>query len=78
MSTWLALFVVALGAILLISDQYSAIADVDQAQFAYLVAGLAVVIFLTGGMRSRYDGRAGAMLRDLLSWIGGRPAPPVP
>jgi aspartyl protease family protein len=69
MSTWLALFILALGAILLVSDASGTVATLDRTSFAYLVAGLAMVVFIGGGLVYRYGGSAGAMLRDLVIWL---------
>ncbi|XSG81173.1 MAG: retropepsin-like aspartic protease family protein [Methyloligella sp. ZOD6] len=68
MSTWVALFILAFGAILLLSDSTESVANVDAEMFGYVVMSLALLIFIGGGVFARYGGRAGAMFRDLVTW----------
>ncbi len=68
MSTWIALFILAFGAILLLSDSTKDVANLDAEVFGYVVMSLALLIFLGGGMFARYGGKAGAMVRDLVTW----------
>jgi aspartyl protease family protein len=69
-STWIALFILALGAVLLVAHGDSGtIAGVDSDSFGYLALSVALLVFLTGGMVARYGGRGGAMLRDAVTWV---------
>jgi aspartyl protease family protein len=69
-SSWIALFVLALGAVLLIAHGDAAtIAGFDSETFGYLALGLALIIFLGGGLLARYGGRPGNMLRDAVTWL---------
>lgn len=68
MSTWIALFILALGGILLVSDSSGLVTNLDANTFGYMVAGLAVLVFLGGGMVVRYGGHLGPMVRDLVIW----------
>ena len=69
MSTWLALFVLALGAMLLVSNESGFIAGLDDWTFGYLVAGIALAVYIGGGVIAHYGGRASAMLRDAVTWL---------
>ena len=65
MTTWAALFILALGAMLLVSNESGMIAGLDSTTFGYV----ALIIYLGGGMLGSYSGRAGAMLRDAVTWL---------
>jgi aspartyl protease family protein len=67
-SAWIALFIVALAAMLLLSNESGSIANLDSDTFGYLALGLALLVFLGGGMLSRYRGQAASMLRDAVTW----------
>lgn len=67
MTTWLALFILALAAMLLISDETGMIAGVDSTTFGYVALMVALLVFLGGGMLG--SGRAGTMARDAVTWI---------
>ena len=69
MSVWLALFILALGAMLLIGDDSGTIAGLDATTFGYFAVGLALLVYVGGGLLSRYSGRAGPMLRDAVTWL---------
>ena len=69
MTTWAALFILALGAMLLVSNQSGMIAGLDSTTFGYVAVFLALVIYLGGGMLGSYSGRVGAMLRDAVTWL---------
>ena len=70
MSAWFALFILALGAVLLIAHGNSGtIAGIDSETFGYLALGAALLTFLGGGLLTRYGGRASAMLRDAITWL---------
>ena len=69
MSVWLALFILALGAMLLIGDDSGTIAGLDATTFGYFAVGLALLVYVGGGLLSRYSGRASPMLRDAVTWL---------
>lgn len=69
MSTWIALFILALGAMLLVSNESGMIAGLDSTTFGYAALCLALLVFIGGGMLGSYSGRAGAMLRDAVTWL---------
>lgn len=70
MSAWVALFILALAAVLLIAHGDSGtIAGFDSEIFGYLALGLAVAVFVGGGVFARYGGRTSAMLRDAVTWL---------
>jgi aspartyl protease family protein len=69
-SAWLALFILALGAALLLAhNDASAITGISSESFVYLFVGFALIAFIGGGLLSRYGGRASAMLRNALTWL---------
>jgi aspartyl protease family protein len=69
LSAWIAIFILALGTMLLVSTDAGTIAGLDSATFAYLAMGLALLVFIGGGLSWRYSGRAGAMFRDAVTWV---------
>ena len=69
MTTWIALFILALGAILLVSDDSGMIVGLDATTFGYLALMLALLVYLAGGLMTRYAGGASAMVRDAVTWI---------
>ncbi|MEG6510041.1 TIGR02281 family clan AA aspartic protease [Methyloligella sp. 2.7D] len=68
MSTWLALFILALGGILLVANDSGTIASLDAETFGFVVFGAALLVYLGGGLLGSYGGRAGQMLRDIVTW----------
>jgi aspartyl protease family protein len=68
LSAWLALFILAFAAMLLVSNDSGIIANLDANSFGYLAIGAALLVFLGGGLLSRYRGQAGPMLRDAVTW----------
>jgi hypothetical protein len=52
MAAWIALFILALGAMFLLADTGGTIAGVDSTTFGYVVFCVAILIYLTGGMLS--------------------------
>lgn len=68
MSTWIALFILAFAAMLLVSNDSGTIANLDTNTFGYLAFATALLVFLSGGVISRYGGQVGAMVRDLVTW----------
>ena len=69
MSVWLALFVLAFGAMLLVSNESGVIAGLDSATFAYLAIGVALLVYVGGALMPEYRGRTSAMLRDIVTWL---------
>ena len=70
MSTWIALFIVAAAAMLLVQNHDGgSIAGIDTATFASIAAGAAILVFLGGGLLRRYHGGTSGMLRDALTWL---------
>jgi aspartyl protease family protein len=67
-SAWVALFILAFAAMLLVSNDSGTIANVDTDTFGYVALMTALLVFLGGGMLTRYGGRAGNMLRDAVTW----------
>ena len=52
----------------LVSNESGMIAGLDSATFGYVAVFLALIVYLGGGMLGSYSGRAGAMLRDFISY----------
>lgn len=69
MTTWLALFILALAAMLLVSNESGMIAGLDSDTFGYVALLIALAVFVGGGMLGSYRGRAGAMVRDAVTWL---------
>lgn len=53
---------------LLVSNESGVIANLDSNTFGYLALGVALLVFLGGGLLSRYRGRASFILRDAVTW----------
>ena len=64
MTTWVALFILALATMLLVSNESGMIAGLDSTTFGYVALLLALGVFVGGGMLGGYRGRIGAMVRD--------------
>ncbi|HEY6656787.1 MAG TPA: TIGR02281 family clan AA aspartic protease [Methyloceanibacter sp.] len=69
MSAWIAIFVLALAAMLLVSNSTGTIANLDSNTFGYVALGTALLVFIGGGVLVRYRGQAGAMFRDAVTWL---------
>jgi aspartyl protease family protein len=68
-TTWIALFILAFGAMLLVSNESGMIAGVDTTTFGYVAVFSALLVYLLGGMMGRYGGRASSMVRDAVTWL---------
>jgi aspartyl protease family protein len=68
-TTWLALFILALAAMLLVSNESGMIAGLDSNTFGYVALLITLAVFVGGGVLGTYRGRAGAMLRDAVTWF---------
>jgi aspartyl protease family protein len=68
-TTWLALFILALGAMMLVSNDSGMIAGLDSTTFGYAALFLALLVYVAGGLVTRYAGGASAMLRDIVTWL---------
>lgn len=69
MTVWIALFILALGAMFLIADSGGTIAGLDSTTFGYVIFCVALLVYLAGGMLSQYSGRAAPFLRDVVTWL---------
>lgn len=69
MTTWIALFILALGAILLVSNDSGMIAGLDSTTFGYLALLAALLVYLGGGLIGSYGGGARSMVRDAVTWL---------
>jgi aspartyl protease family protein len=69
MAAWVALLLLVIaGVALLMRADVGSIAGYDPSDFALVVAGLALLIFIASSVAGSYRGRAGQALRDLLVW----------
>ena len=69
MPAWIALFILALAAMLLVSNGSGTIANLDSNTFGYVALGTALLVFVGGGVVARYRGQADAMFRDAVTWV---------
>lgn len=69
MSVWIALFILALGAMFLVADSNGTIAGLDSTTLGYAIFCVALLVYLAGGMLSQYSGRAAPFLRDAVTWL---------
>jgi len=68
-TTWLALFILALGAMMLVSDDTGMIVGLDVTTFGYVALLLALLVYVAGGLVTRYAGGTSAMFRDAVTWL---------
>jgi aspartyl protease family protein len=68
-TTWLALFILALAAMLLVSNESGVIAGLDSTTFGYVAVFVALLVYLSGGVVAGYGGRAAAFVRDAVTWV---------
>lgn len=69
MTTWLALFILALGGMMLVSNDSGMIAGLDATTFGYGAFLLALLVYVAGGLMTRYVGGGAAMVRDAVTWL---------
>ena len=69
MTTWVALFILALAGMLLVSNDSGMIAGLDATTFGYGAFLLALLVYLAGGLMGRYVGGGAAMVRDAVTWL---------
>lgn len=69
MTTWVALFIIALGALLLVSNESGMIAGLDVTTFGYGVFLVALLVYLGGGLLGGYGGNAARIARDAVTWV---------
>lgn len=69
MTTWVALFILALGAMMLVGNESGMIAGLDATTFGYVAFFLALLVYIAGGLVTRYAGGASAMIRDAVTWL---------
>ena len=75
MGAWIALLLLVIaGLALLLRADAGSIAGFDPSDFAIVVAGVALLIFIGSSLAGSYRGRAGQAVRDLLTWVAGGPA----
>lgn len=69
MAAWVALLLLVIaGMALLVRADVGSIGGFDPSDFALILAGLALLIFITSSLAGSYRGRAGQALRDLMGW----------
>ena len=69
MGAWISLLLLVVAAlVLLLRADAGSIAGFEPSDFAMIVAGAALAIFIGSSLAGSYRGRAGQAVRDLLSW----------
>ena len=69
MAAWVALLLLVIaGVALLMRADVGSIAGYDPSDFALVVSGFALLIFIAASVAGSYRGRAGQALRDMLAW----------
>lgn len=69
MAAWVALLLLVIaGLALMLRADAGSIVGFDPADFAVIVAGLALLIFIGSAIAGSYRGRVGQAVRDLLAW----------
>jgi aspartyl protease family protein len=69
MAAWIALLLlVVAGLVLMLRPEAGSIAGYDPSDFAVLMAGLALLVFIGSSLLGSYRGRAGEAVRDMLTW----------
>ncbi|MFM1817113.1 MAG: hypothetical protein RLZ98_3808 [Pseudomonadota bacterium] len=68
---WIAIIVLLIGGLaLVLKGEGESVAGLDEASFAGLVAGVALLIYLSGSLLKDYQGRFTGAVRDIAVWIG--------
>ena len=68
-TNWIALIILALGAVLVILKESGVIAGLDTATFGYVAMFSALIVYLSGGMVGSYKGPRNVLVRDMLIWF---------
>jgi aspartyl protease family protein len=69
-SAWIALFIIAIASLmLLLKGDGMDVTGLTGHEFAYLAAGLALLVFIGGGVVAAYRGRLGQAVRDAVTWV---------
>lgn len=69
MAAWVALLLLVIaGVALLMRADVGSIAGYDPSDFALVVSGFALLVFIASSVAGSYRGRAGQALRDMLAW----------
>jgi aspartyl protease family protein len=69
MAAWFALLLLVIaGVALLMRADVGSIAGYDPSDFALVVSGFALLIFIAASVAGSYRGRAGQAMRDMLAW----------
>lgn len=69
MGAWISLLLLVVAAlVLLLRADAGTIAGFDPSDFAMMIAGAALLIFIGSSLAGSYRGRAGQAARDVLSW----------
>jgi aspartyl protease family protein len=69
MAAWVALLLLVIaGVALLMRADVGSIAGYDPSDFALVVSGFALLIFIAASVAGSYRGRAGQAMRDMLAW----------
>jgi aspartyl protease family protein len=69
MAAWFALLLLVIaGVALLMRADVGSIAGYDPSDFALVISGLALLVFIASSVAGSYRGRAGQALRDMLAW----------
>jgi aspartyl protease family protein len=70
MGAWVALLLLVVAAlVLLLRADAGSIAGFEPSDFAIMVAGVALLIFIGSSLAGSYRGRSGQAVRDVLSWV---------
>lgn len=70
MGAWVALLLLVVAAlVLLLRADAGTIAGFEPSDFAIMVAGVALLIFIGSSLAGSYRGRSGQAVRDVLSWV---------
>jgi aspartyl protease family protein len=69
MAAWVALLLLVIaGLVLMLRPDAGSLAGYDPSDFAVLMAGLALLVFIGSSLIGSYRGRAGEAVRDMLTW----------